>query len=188
MIKHKILLASASPRRSFLLEQMDLDFRVYSSDVDEIIPEHHPIEDVPAYLAKLKGEASAHERRANEILVAADTIVVFENEILGKPTHASGASETLQRLQGKFHQVISGVYMTNGRQEKILSVTTDVEMEAISQEEIAYYVNRYQPMDKAGSYGIQEWIGWAKVKSIKGSYSNIMGLPTREVYRALSDF
>ena len=188
MIENHILLASGSPRRSYLLTQLDLDFRVIVSNVEEVVPEGMPASDVPEYLAQLKGKSCVARLEENEILLAADTIVIHEDEILGKPVDQLEAKRILNRLSGGRHSVITGVYLTNLTKSTSFSVKTDVGLDQLSEAEIEYYVQKYQPLDKAGSYGIQEWIGWAKINRIEGSYSNIMGLPTREVFQALSNF
>jgi len=184
-MNQKILLASGSPRRSFLLDQMDITFRVFSSDVEEVIPDGMGYADVPSYLAALKGRASLSERRSDEILLAADTVVIYKNAVLGKPRDAQDAYMILKKLSGDVHDVITGVYLNDGKSEKTFSDTTKVEMSELSDDEIDYYTKTYKPSDKAGAYGIQEWIGWAKIKAIHGSYSNIMGLPTHLVYEEL---
>jgi septum formation protein len=188
MFKYKILLASGSPRRSFLLKELDLPHRIVISDVEEIVPDDMHYTQVPEYLARLKGNACLKQLKKNEILVAADTVVIHQNEILGKPKNQSDAAIILQRLSGEKHEVISGVFLTDGKTHKSFSVETGVLFDQMTSQEIDYYVKNYSPMDKAGSYGIQEWVGWAKIKRIEGSYSNIMGLPTQELYRALESY
>ena len=188
MINKKILLASGSPRRAFLLNQLDIAHRIIISDVDEIVPDEMIVGEVPVYLAELKGNACLQQLATDEILLAADTIVVYENDIIGKPANQAVARETLRRLSGTSHEVISGVFLTDGRKKAAFSVATRVTIDTMTDAEIEYYVKKYQPLDKAGSYGIQEWIGWAKIERIEGSYSNIMGLPTRELFQALKGF
>lgn len=188
MNKPQILLASGSPRRAMLLEEMDYAYRIIRPDVEEIIPENMPTEEAPAYLAQLKGQTVLSQLGANEILLAADTIVVLDGQIVGKPTNVDHAKETIKRLSGNQHHVITGVYLANSDRDLKFSVKTTVYFDDISDAETDYYISNYKPLDKAGSYGIQEWIGWTKIIRIEGSYSNIIGLPTREVYQALMSF
>ena len=183
-----LLLASGSPRRAFLLEQLDLSFRVMVSHVEEIVPDNMTNATAPIYLARLKGGALLDQIKPGEILLAADTVVIHNNEVLGKPENEAQAIQILSRLGGGYHSVLTGVYISDGIKHSTFGVETIVEMDKLTEQEAAYYVKKYKPYDKAGSYGIQEWIGWAKIKQIQGSYSNIMGLPTREVYAALSRF
>ncbi len=187
-MKHPILLASGSPRRAYLLEQLDIKFRIVVSDVEEIIPDNMQNRDVPEYLARLKGSPCLEQLQPGEILLAADTVVVFENTIIGKPQGKDEAAEILKQLSGNKHTVISGVFLSNKDKSLSFSVRTEVVFDVLKNEEIDYYINTYKTLDKAGAYGIQDWIGWSKIKRISGSYSNIMGLPTREVYQALADF
>ncbi len=187
-MNYKILLASASPRRSYLLDMLDVTFRVASSNVEEIIPPDMSGNEAPAYLAKLKGEACMHLLESDEILLAADTVVIHRNKILGKPASHYEARNILMQLSDEIHQVITGVYLSDGVKTISSSVATTVQVDRLSEDEIMYYIENYEVLDKAGAYGIQDWIGWAKIKSITGSYSNIMGLPTNKVYQLLSNF
>ena len=188
MISKSILLASGSPRRSYLLSEMDVSFRTISPDVEEIIPDGMDKHQAAEYLAQLKGETCLPHLRDNELLLAADTVVIMGNEIIGKPQTHDDAVDLLTKLSGEIHEVISGVFIANHSKSVSFSETTVVEFDELTNPEIEYYIDRYKPMDKAGAYGIQEWIGWCKIKRIEGSYSNIMGLPTRPVYQALNGF
>ena len=188
MIDKSILLASGSPRRSFLMDQMDITFRVIRPDVEEIIPKGMDNLQAAEYLAALKGKACLNYLQSDEVLLAADTVVLMEDDIIGKPNSREQAIELLDKLSGDVHDVITGVYIANAERSISFSVTTRVEFDELSNAEIQYYIERYQPMDKAGAYGIQEWIGWCKIRRIEGSYSNIMGLPSRAVYQALMEF
>ncbi len=182
----KILLGSASPRRRELLEMMGLDFEVIKiKDVDEVYPEDMPAEIVPVYLSQLKGSAYKGELHPGELLVTADTVVILEGEILGKPGSENGAVEMLKRLSGKTHNVVTGVTLTTTDSSHSFSENTEVKFAQLSEDEIQWYVNRYKPLDKAGAYGVQEWIGAVGVTGMSGCYYNVMGLPTSALYREL---
>ncbi len=183
----KILLSSNSPRRKELLQNLGFDFEIVSINCDEIYPENLPIEKIAEYLSELKANAF-RKLEKDEILITADTIVAIENEILGKPENKIHAKEMLQKLSGKTHQVYTGITIKNP--EKIITRTdvANVEFDNITTTESKFYINNYLPFDKAGSYGIQEWIGMAKIKKIEGSFYTIMGLPTHLVYSVLKDF
>jgi septum formation protein len=180
----KIVLFSKSPRRQELLKLMGLDFRVVTKDVDESFPAELVPEQVAEYIAINKAKAFDDEL-SDETLVAADTVVAVGPEILGKPIDASDAYRMLKMLSGKTHQVYTGVAILH--QHKIISFTdkTDVEIKELTDEEINFYIKNYQPYDKAGAYGIQEWFGLVAVKAIHGSYTNVMGLPTEKLYAKL---
>lgn len=182
----KILLASQSPRRKELLSSLGFDFEVVKIDCEEILPENIKIEAAAAYLSELK--ANAFENLQNdEILLTADTVVANENQFLGKPKNEIEAKEMLKSLSGKTHQVYTGI--TIKTLDKIITETdvADVEFDEISDEEIDFYIKNYQPFDKAGGYGIQEWLGMSKIKKINGSFYTIMGLPTHLVYKILKE-
>lgn len=183
----KIVLASNSPRRRELLEGLDLDFQVeVIKGIKEGYPQDLSIELVPQYIAKEK--ASAYKVKDDEVLLTADTIVVLGNEIMGKPHDAADAHRMLRELSGKTHKVITGVCLTTLDNQKAFSETTAVTFRELSDEEIDYYIEHYKPFDKAGAYGIQEWIGYIGVKSINGSFYNVMGLPVERVYEELKAF
>ena len=183
----KILLASNSPRRKELLESLGYQFEVVKVDCEEIYPKDLNVENIAAYLSELKSNAF-RDLEKEEVLITADTIVAVENEVLGKPKSAEEAKEMLQKLSGKTHQVYTGITLRNP--EKSISKTgvSFVEIDQLSDEEINFYLKNFKPFDKAGSYGIQEWFGMAKVKNISGSFYSIMGLPTHLIYSLLKDF
>ncbi|MBF8457945.1 septum formation protein Maf [Kaistella sp. G5-32] len=183
----KILLASNSPRRKELLENLGFTFEVVSIDCEEIYPQNLAVEEVAEYLSELKANAF-RDLEKDEILITADTIVALENEILGKPKDEAEAREMLRKLSGKTHQVYTG--FTIRSLEKNISKTdvASVEIGDLTDTEIDFYIKNYKPFDKAGSYGVQEWLGMAKIKKIEGSYYTIMGFPTHLVYSVLKDF
>ena len=182
----KLYLGSQSPRRRELLGSLGFDFEVINIECDEIYPENLPASDVVAFLSELKAKAFRSLEKS-EILLTADTVVVFENKILGKPKSSEEAKEMLKTLSGKTHQVYTAVSIKT--HDKILTQTdvADVSFLDISEEEIDFYVDKFQPMDKAGSYGIQEWLGMAKIDKINGNFYTIMGLPTAVVYDMLKN-
>ena len=182
----KILLGSNSPRRKELLQNLGFDFEVVSINCDEIFPDNLEVKNIASYLSELKANAYRNLEK-NEILLTADTVVTFEGKVLGKPKNREEAVEMLSHLSGKTHQVYTGISFKNT--EKIITKTdvADVEFSKITDEEIAFYIKNYQPFDKAGSYGIQEWLGMAKISRINGSFYTIMGLPTHLVYETLKD-
>ncbi|AZB31387.1 MULTISPECIES: Maf family nucleotide pyrophosphatase [Chryseobacterium] len=182
----KILLASQSPRRKELLSSLGFDFEVVKIDCEEILPDHIKIGEAAAYLSELKANAFRILQK-DEVLLTADTVVAHENQVLGKPKDEMEAREMLQSLSGKIHQVYTGI--TIKTLDKIITETdvADVEFDEITSEEIDFYIKNYKPFDKAGSYGIQEWLGMAKIKNINGSFYTIMGLPTHLVYKILKE-
>jgi len=180
-----ILLASKSPRRSQLLKEAGFKIRVDSVEVEELFPADTPKDSVAAYLAELKADASKKLLKKEELLIAADTIVLKNNKIFGKPIDREDAITTLQQLSNSSHEVITGVCMIFGDQKVVFSETSTVFLNALSTEEIEYYVDHFNPYDKAGSYAIQEWIGHCKITKIEGTYNNIMGLPVQLVYKNL---
>ncbi len=184
MIKTPIALASASPRRLELLRSLDFSVRTINVHHQEHVDPLWQPEDVPLQLALQKCQYAESHRNPDEILLTADTIVVLNGSILHKPVDKEEARYCLEKLSNTFHEVITGVCLTYHEQIH-LSVSTTVWMSEISSDAIDYYIDRYQPYDKAGAYGIQEWIGWSHVQRIEGSYSNVMGLPTCEVYEAV---
>lgn len=187
--KYQVLLASKSPRRRELLEQLRVAFNTISiGGIKEQYPEDLPAEEVAGYLARLKADAYRKIIKENELIITADTVVVCEGEVMGKPKDAEEAHRMLRKLSGKTHQVMTGVaVMTVDRLESFIS-ETDVVFGELTDEEIEYYVENYQPFDKAGSYGIQEWIGCVAVQGIRGSYFNVMGLPVHALYNLLKTF
>lgn len=184
----KVILASNSPRRKLLLGGLDLDFEVrIIDDIDESYPEGLEPKSIAEYIAKKKADAYKQTMNADELIITADTIVVLGNKILGKPADEKEAKKMLGRLSGKTHQVITGVCMLTTDSEKVFSVTTDVTFRKLFTQEITHYVKNFRPFDKAGAYGIQEWIGHVGVTSIKGSYFNVMGLPVQRIYKELKN-
>lgn len=180
----KIILASKSPRRQELLRLMDLDFRIVLKDVDESYPEGLSPEEIAVYIAKKKAEAF-DEMVTDEVVLTADTIVSIGDKILGKPDNEEHAVEMLNMLSGNVHQVITGVCLFYKQEYHTFFDISDVTFRHMSDEEIRHYVSKYKPMDKAGSYGIQEWVGVTGIVKINGSYTNVVGLPTEKLYQAL---
>lgn len=181
----KVLLASASPRRKQLLQELGFPFEVVSLNCDEIYPSNLPVAEVAAYLSTLKA-GNFRDLKEDEVLLTADTVVAIGNTVVGKPEDAVHATEMLQQLSGKKHQVYTAITLKTLTKTITLTDVAHIEMEILSAEEIKYYVDKYQPFDKAGSYGIQEWLGMTKIKSINGSYYTVMGLPTHLVYTQLN--
>ncbi|WP_460693697.1 Maf family protein [Mucilaginibacter puniceus] len=179
-----IILASKSPRRQELLTLMDLDFRIVLKEVDESYPDDLTPEEIAVYIAQKKAEAF-DEMVGDEIVLTADTIVSIEGHILGKPETEHHAVEMLQMLSGKTHQVITGVCLFYKHQYHSFYEVSEVTFRDMSEEELRHYVTKYKPMDKAGSYGIQEWVGVTGIKKINGSYTNVVGLPTERLYQEL---
>ena len=182
----KILLASQSPRRKELLSSLGFDFEVVKIDCEEILPENIKIENAAAYLSELKANAY-RKLEQDEVLITADTVVAIDNQILGKPKDEADAKNMLQKLSGKTHQVYTGISIKNLKKTITQTDVADVELEELSDEEIDFYIKTYKPFDKAGSYGIQEWLGMAKIKKMNGSFYTIMGLPTHLVYKILKE-
>lgn len=179
-----ITLASNSPRRRELLAGLGIPFQVrVQNGIDESYPEGLSAEEIPMHISRQK--ASAYTLLENELLITADTIVYLEGEVLGKPKDAEEACNMLQKLSGKTHQVVTGVTLRSASFLHSFSCTTHVTFASLSSEEISYYVRNYQPFDKAGAYGIQEWIGYVGVTHLEGSYFNVMGLPIQRLYREL---
>lgn len=184
MKSYQIILASQSPRRRELLAGLGLDFTAtVVSGVDETYPDNLLAAAVPEYIAQKK--ATGYAVKDNELLITADTLVRADTEILGKPKNADEARRMLQLLSGRSHQVTTGVCMKTVSKEVHFSVTTEVTFKRLTTDEIDYYVTRYKPFDKAGAYGIQEWIGYIGVTSLHGSYYNVMGLPVQRIYQEL---
>ena len=182
----KIILASQSPRRKQLLEWAEIDFEVQVSNADESFDAEMPSEKVAMYIAHQKACAIQHLKgNEDRTIVAADTIVVIDNEILGKPIDRNDAVRILQKLSGNKHQVITGVVILQGTNMVEFFDCTEVEFHSLTQEQIEFYIDKYQPYDKAGAYAIQEWIGVIGIRSIKGDFYNVMGLPVSRVVQAL---
>jgi len=193
----KIVLASSSPRRKQLLEWAEVDFEIITHPTDELIPENVPMEEVPIIIArekalavreKIKTWSEGHRMDHTDYpILAADTIVVCGNEILGKPTNREHAIQMLTKLQGSHHKVITGIVILHRETEIAFSDTTAVEFYPLTTAQIAFYVDKYQPYDKAGAYAIQEWIGVVGIKKVDGDFYNVMGLPVSRVVRAIMD-
>jgi septum formation protein len=190
MVKdYHIILASNSPRRRELLSGLDLDYEVkVLPDIEEAYPEDLPTEEIPLYIAAEKAAAYQTLMAANDLIITADTVVVLGDEVLGKPVDADDARRMLRELSGKTHQVMTGVCLMTLERKRCFTVTTDVTFKVLTDKEINYYVDTYQPLDKAGAYGIQEWIGYIGVTGLKGSYFNVMGLPVQRIYQELQAF
>ena len=186
MNKMKILLGSNSPRRKELLQSLGFDFEVVSINCDEIFPENLEVENIASFLSELKANAFRNLEK-NEILLTADTVVTLDNKVLGKPKNMEEAIEMLTHLSGKTHQVYTGISFKTSEKTITKTDVADVEFAEISNEEIDFYIKNYQPFDKAGSYGIQEWLGMAKISRINGSFYTIMGLPTHLIYETLKE-
>lgn len=184
-----LLLASKSPRRRELLKLMDLPYRIVDiKDVDEKYPENMSPKAVPEYLSRLKSDIYKENIGEEDILITADTMVILGDEIIGKPKDKEDAKRMLGKLADNTHSVITGVTLTSLHKSCSFSVETEVEFSPLSKEEIDYYVETYHPLDKAGAYGIQDWIGVVAVKGIKGSYYNVVGLPVHQLYYRLRKF
>ena len=185
--KYDVVLGSNSPRRRELLNDMGVTFRVEAiKGIDETYPASLPVEEIPVYLARIK--ADGHPLQANELLITADTIVVLDETVLGKPAGEADAHRMLRALSGRDHRVISGVCVTTASRTESFSDTSIVRFAELTDEEIDYYIKHYRPFDKAGAYGIQEWIGNIGIWGISGDLYNVMGLPTRKLYQLLKTF
>lgn len=189
---NSIILASQSPRRKQLLEWAEVQFQIISQYTDETFPPEMPVEEVPIHVAKQKALATReylqnayHGELANETILAADTIVVLGNEVINKPEDAEKAVEMLKKLSGNTHRVITGVVILHEEQELSFADITEVEFHELSEDQLRFYVDKYQPFDKAGAYAIQEWIGVVGIKLIKGDFYNVMGLPVSRVLQSL---
>ena len=187
--KYRIILASNSPRRKELLAGLGVDYEVRTlPDVDESYPETLQGADIPLFISKIKADAYKTLLQPDELMITADTIVWMDGMVLGKPRNRFGAIEMLRQLSGHTHQVFTGVTITTATRQHSFSVGTEVRFANLTDEEIVYYVDTYQPMDKAGAYGVQEWIGYIGVENIQGSYFNVMGLPVQRLYTELKKF
>jgi len=184
---HRILLASKSPRRQHYFRELGLSFELVSIDVAEEYPPHLSGAAIARYLAVLKADAYDGEIQPMDILITADTVVWQDKCSLAKPQNSSEARDMLQQLSGHWHEVITAVCFRTQLGKKVVSSTTRVKFKALSKEEIGYYVDHFRPYDKAGGYGIQEWIGFIGIEELQGSYTNVVGLPTELVYKTLMD-
>ena len=187
--KYEILLASNSPRRRELLAGLDIDYRVTAlPEVDESYPDTLSGEEIPLYISQEKAAAYRRFMKDNTLLITADTIVWLDGKVYGKPRDIADAKAMLQALSGKTHTVITGVTLTSLQKQISFAVYTEVTFAALGDDEIDYYVETYRPLDKAGAYGVQEWIGYIGVTGLKGSYYNVMGLPIQRLYTELKKF
>lgn len=187
--KYQIILASKSPRRQELLKELGVKFNIESKSVEEVYPDHLDDESIAIYLAELKAKPFQEEIvNTNKLVITADTIVCIDNEVLGKPNDKKEAITMLQKLSGKSHEVITGVTIMDQDKSKSFAVSTSVYFKALSLDEIEYYIDNYKPFDKAGAYGIQEWIGMTSIEKIEGSYFNVVGLPIQRLYTELMTF
>lgn len=186
MKDYNLILGSNSPRRKELLEGLDLQFTVHViPGIDESYPEDLPADDIAGYISAKKAEAYKSLIRENDLVITADTVVILGEKVLGKPSDEDEARRMLRLLSGRTHKVITGVCLTTTDRQRKFSVVTEVTFKELSDAEISYYIERYKPFDKAGAYGIQEWIGHVGVTSISGSYFNVMGLPVQRIYSEL---
>ena len=189
VMNYKLILASNSPRRKELLAELGMPFEVrVLQDIDEEYPGDLPVNEVARYIAKEKADAYRRIIAPDELIITADTVVIVGDEILGKPVDEADAVRMLKLLSGRTHQVTTGVCLLTAEKESCFDVTTDVTFKALSDDEIHYYVNHYRPFDKAGAYGIQEWIGYIGVTGLHGSYYNVMGLPVQRIYQELTKY
>ena len=192
MLKNKlrnysIILASGSPRRQQFFKDLDLDFEIRVKEIEEIYPPELKVEEITNYLAELKANAFEGELKANEILITSDTIVWHNGRALGKPKDEQDAIAILKSLSNSTHEVITSVCFKTNSETKLLHEITKVTFNELSEDAIRYYIENYKPFDKAGAYGIQEWIGFVGVSKIEGSYANVMGMPTDKVYEYLNN-
>ncbi len=181
----KLILASGSPRRKKFFEDLGVDVEIRIKSVEEVYPEQLKGEEIPAYLAELKASVFKNELDANEILITSDTVVWHNNESLAKAGDKTEAVEMLQKLSDNWHDVITAVCFTTSTNQKTVSATTKVKLSKLTSKEINYYLETFKPYDKAGAYGIQEWLGTIGIEEIQGSYNNVVGLPTHLVYKTL---
>jgi len=187
--KYHLILASNSPRRKELLSGIDVEYEVLTlPDIDESYPDDIPHEEIPEYLAKKKASAYISMMQDDTLLITADTVVLLHGRILGKPLNKRDAKRMLKKLSGETHRVVTGVSLTSKQKQVCFSDTAHVTFGQLTDDEIDYYVEKYNPSDKAGAYGVQEWIGYVGVERIEGSYFNVMGLPIFKVYRELKQF
>lgn len=187
--KYDVILASKSPRRQELLAGMGVKFRVMTRDVVEDYPPSLPAVDVPAFLSRKKASAfEINELPENYLVIASDTVVIIDNQILGKPKDADDATRMLRLLSGQTHKVVSGVTIKTKDVTETFSAVSDVTFNILNDNEIHFYIEKYRPFDKAGAYGVQEWVGYIGVSAVKGSFYNVMGLPTQMLYQTLKKF
>ena len=187
--KYNIVLASKSPRRQELLKGIGIDFSIQTKEVDESYPHRLPVIDVAPFLSLKKAKAFEDaELPDNYMVITADTVFIVDNEILGKPKDHDDAVRMMELLSGKVHKVVTGVTVHTKDKTKTFSVVSKVTFEKLDNQEVEYYIDNFKPYDKAGAYGVQEWIGYIGVSNVEGSYYNVMGLPTQKLYKVLKDF
>jgi septum formation protein len=185
---YNYILASQSPRRQELLKSLGIEFQVRLKEVEENYPEDLQVQQIPEYLARLKSNPFMSELTDKDLLITADTIVLLNGEVIGKPSGREGAETMLRKLSGNEHQVISGVCLSSQKKQKVFSALTNVLFKQLSEKEIQYYISVFRPFDKAGAYGIQEWIGFIGITHIEGSFYNVMGLPVQKLYEEILHF
>ena len=185
---YQVVLVSNSPRRKELLKGLEIDFMVTSVDIHETFPKHLIGQEIPIHIAQEKAKAYVNQLLENTLAITADTIVLLENKVLGKPKDRNNAKEMLRQLSGQTHDVITGVCLFTKNKKTSFSSTSKVTFKELTDEEIEHYLSVYQPYDKAGSYGVLEWIGFIGIERIEGSYFNVMGLPTVALYKELEKF
>ncbi len=184
--KYKVILASNSPRRKELLSGLGLEYEVkVMPGIDETYPDTLSTEEVPVYIAREKAEAYRKSIAEDELIITADTVVCIDGEVLGKPADAVEAHDMLRKLAGRTHLVITGVCLTTSQFQKSFASVTEVTFDKLTDDEISFYVDKYRPFDKAGAYGVQEWIGYVGVTGMNGSFYNVMGLPVQRLYQEL---
>lgn len=186
--KYTIVLGSNSSRRKKILEKMNMKVEVRASNIDESITSDINIIEIPVFLAQKKSNSLSKDLKEKEILITADTVVIYKNKIITKPKNSLDAKKILEQLSNNTHQVITGVCIRSQNKEHTFSNITEVTFNKLNDNDIDYYIKQFNPYDKAGSYGIQEWIGLIGVKKIKGSYTNVVGLPSSQVYQELNKF
>lgn len=187
--RYRIILASASPRRKELLSKLDIDFTVkVLHDVDESFPASLSVVQVPQYISRKKADAYRQEMQENDMVITADTVVAVGRRILGKPKSAEEARTMLKLLSDRYHRVVTGVTIMTAKRTETFATVSRVRFTRLNDEEIDYYISKYKPFDKAGAYGIQEWIGMVGITELNGSYFNVMGLPVQRLYAKLKEF
>lgn len=186
--QYNFILASKSPRRQELLRSLGLRFEVRLKETEENFPESLTKEQIPVYLAQLKAEPFTDDLKENDLLITADTIVWIDGKVLGKPENTEEARQMLQYLSGREHQVISGVCLKSSKKQKSFYAISNVQFKSLTDSEIEYYISEFKPLDKAGAYGIQEWIGAIGITHIEGSFYNVMGLPVQRLYEEIRIF
>ncbi len=186
--KYRLILASRSPRRQQLLRELGIEFDVVLKDYDESYPEHLKGEEIASYIASAKAGSFRKDLSPYEIVLTADTIVWCNNKVLGKPVDEDDAFAILSEISGNTHEVITGVTILSSERERTFTETTRVTFEILSEEELKYYISNFKPFDKAGAYGIQEWIGVVACSRIEGSYFNVVGLPVQRLFKELKEF